>query len=145
MSFKITPNVAIAAISAAAAEIEVGDTEEFGSLSIWSGPVPDNALDIIDVEVNDILATTPLPSPTFGLPSEISENLYGALGYAITGVIGLTTGIATFFRIYNRDGDPVFQGEVSEDTSESLQVNQINITEGAEVNIIRTIITQSLG
>ncbi len=138
MTFKVTPLILRLAVDAVTAAIDGGD-EGFAQLIVFSGPVPTSADGTLSGE-NDFLVTFNLPSPAFGAAALV-EDAVEALAFSLDSAEATSPGEASFFRIYDRDGDPLMQGGVGLSGSPAvLHLNQTTITTGAVVEVERLVI-----
>lgn len=115
------------------------DTEgpEPAQIIIWSGPVPDSISDLVSLS-SKTLAVIPFVNPAFG-PAMIVDDVVEALAAMTETVSASDTGVAHFFRAYDRNGDAVLQGTVgsADEVDCDLNLNQTSITSGADVSIVR--------
>lgn len=134
--------LAVAARNAAATAVAVTQMAigaGTSSLQIRSGAqpaTPDTAAS------GTLLATVALPNPAFGTPSSGVATL---LGTPLTGVF-VAGGTAGHFRILNRNGDPVMDGDITiTGGGGSLTLSNLTIASGVDVVITGTSFTQPLG
>lgn len=138
MTLKITTEALQAAVAAVAAMVDVGD-EGAAQLIVFSGPVPASIADPVGAGC-DFLATFDLPEPAFGAPALVGNEVE-ALAFDVPDTEATAAGEASFFRVYDRDGDQVMQGLVgAAGSSADLILNQIDITVGAIVSVDRLVI-----
>ena len=145
MSLKITTAVATSLVAAATDAVNLG-TEGPAQLIIWDGTEPVLVSDAVS-PTSVILATFDLANPAFGAPAVIGSSVE-ALSFALADVQATAAGEASFFRIYDRDGNVVMQGPISEDGSEPiapLVINQTTLTMGADVSVTNLVVGMSVG
>lgn len=136
MSLLIRPNLAVAAVDAVTSMIDTGDGD-VAQLIVFSGTPPASVLDDVDV-ASEILVTFDLPSPSFGDAAIIGDNeAVEALAFTIPMTPSTGAGDATFFRVYDKDGLPVMQGDVDDTGVPTCLLNQKTITLGAEITVER--------
>lgn len=98
------------------------------ALSIWGGPVPDDIEIAPDVDDNPLLVEFPLIGTVFGDPVREGDTVVSEL-LPVGGVLGMDEAVATFFRIYDRNGVPVMQGTVGiEESGADLIIDDADIT-----------------
>ena len=132
MAIKLAAAVAVAA-AAAQTEMIDADTPDGGFLQVYSGTrpaSPDTAA------AGTKLVEFELPNPAFGTPVD------GALGAtavanAVTPVAALANGTASWFRVTDNSGDPVFDGDVSDAAgSGDLKISNTAVTSGIDVSVV---------
>jgi len=109
------------------------------TLEIRAGAPPAT---VDDTATGAILAIFALPNPSFGLPADANPNAVAtAAPVAPANAIG--TGVAGWFRVYNRDGLAVHQGDVTETgNGGDAIISDENVVAGAELTVISWTITQ---
>ncbi len=146
MTIQISTKVAEAIVAAATGQLDTGSAEPSARLIIWSGPVPASPDVTIDVS-GKLLADTFLPNPAFGAPAVVSlGESVEALAFAVPQFTAVDEGQATFFRLYDREGDVCVQGIVSDDPADNapLTINQTAVVEGAVLTVQRLVIGVNL-
>jgi hypothetical protein len=109
-----------------------GQFEEEGPdqpvLSIWGGPVPAGIEADVDAEDNLLLVEFPLIGTVFGDPYREGDTIVSTL-LPIGGVLGISEGEATFFRMYDRNGVTVMQGTVGlAESGSDLTIDDVDVT-----------------
>lgn len=140
MTLIISQEVAIAIVSTAAGMVDEGADEDTAMLAVYSGSAPASIQDTISTS-SGLLMRVNLNSTAFGQPARIGDSVE-ALAFSIPQFESEGEGTASFFRIYNRDGTALFQGDVSDDPVDgaALTLNQVELTVGAVVNVERLVI-----
>lgn len=127
MSLVISEAAGLASILAIRGQFE-GDGPDSPMLTIWSGEPPDEIDDDVDDETNLILADFTLIGTVFGDPAREDNALVCDL-LPVGGVMGADEGQASFFRMYDRNGETVLQGSVGlADSGADLVIDDIDIT-----------------
>lgn len=126
-----------AAIARAAADL-IGDSVDVGTpastLVIYDGTEP--ATVDTAVTTQNELVIFELPDPAFGAAADVTG---GALitGNAVTEVDAIFDGDATWFRIYDGDGLPIMQGDVTDTAGTgNLKVSSTTVVSGIAVEIV---------
>lgn len=128
MALKLAASVAIAAC---AAQVSLPDG---GSLKVYNGSrpaTPDTA-----VTTQTVLVDFTLPADAFGNPVDGSLGAT-ATANAITPVQAAANGTATWFRMFDSSGNPLWDGDVS-DTSGSgdAKISSTNVVAGIDVSVV---------
>lgn len=140
MTLLISPDVATSIVATAAQAVDLGTSETSAWFVVYAGPVPVSTSDTV-APTSEVLLTVHLANPAFGAPAVIGNSVE-ALAFAVPQLESEGEGSATFFRLYDREGDVCFQGLVSDDPASgaALILNQTNLTVGAVVNVERLVI-----
>lgn len=113
MTLSVTAAVAIAACDAYTARAEIGSTNPAAKFTIYSGPVPATVTDAL-TGANIALVTMTMSSPAFG---PAADNVAAVAAEASAGPVAdtpaLADGTATFYRLFDKGGNAVWQGIVS--------------------------------
>lgn len=126
-------NLLIAAVAAIADAIS--DGADAPQVIVWSGSMPALLSDPIVPGDNVMLVSFNLSAPVFGPPQIVGENIE-ALGAMITPVAAEGAGLASFYRVYDGNGEAMFQAPAGV----GLVLNQNNIVVGAMVSVTSLII-----
>lgn len=140
---QISSTVALALVQAAA-EAPFAPGEGTATLSLFTGPMPDEISTDVDAETNTHIATFEYVDAMFGDAALVEGmDAVEALAISLPEVLADAAGTISFFRIYDTEGTPIMQGDSVSDDPESeaeVVVNQLAVTEGAEVRIERLVI-----
>lgn len=133
----ISNAVAIVVLDAKVDEIDIGAGT--AALKIYDGTRPDKVDDAVTTQ--NILSEHNLSNPAFG---NASDNNPGAI--ATANAIGddtsaNNTGTATWFRVFDRNGDAVIDGNVGTSAAD-LILDSVSITAGQRVSISSWTITE---
>lgn len=92
----------------AAADAVTGLLSTGGEIRVYNGPMPASPEIAITTQV--LLATFALPAPAYD-PATVSADLATAIGNAIASVNPVATGDATWARVVDDGGAPIFDGD----------------------------------
>lgn len=141
MALKFADLAAIAACNAIVDAIDAGASS--GSVEIYNGTRPANPS--VAVSTQTKLVDFVLPEPAFGNAASVSGGA-AATANAVTPVNALAAGTATWFRVFDGDGNALFDGDVSDTTgSGDMKVSSTTIVSGIEVSIVSFTFTQPKG
>lgn len=133
---KISHDLAAAFAETFRATLDAGTQP--ATISIWSGPAPEDLTYDVDADENEHLATFTLLRPSFGDP--VVESLTVSCSMLpVASVDAEGTGTASFFRLYNGDGSAVLQGNVrrTDDlaTDAALAMSTLDVVAGSTISI----------
>jgi hypothetical protein len=141
MTIKISIALATAAADAIAAAVDVG--VPLSTLVIYDGAEPADADVAVTTQV--ALVTFELPAPAFGAAAPVAGGAQ-ITANAIPEVDADADGTATWFRIYDGDGLPILQGDVTDTLgSGNLKVSSTAIVDGIAVEIVSMTFRQLTG
>lgn len=104
------------------------------TLVVYSGARPADV--DTDVVAQVALVVFNLPSPAFAPAVDAGAGGH-ATANAITSVVAAATGTASFFRIYNRDGDGVFDGSVTDTAGAGdLKLSSTAVIKDIDVSVV---------
>lgn len=110
--------------------IDAGDIRSSGYIEIKSGTKPDNPQ--LDSTDSSTLATLTFSNPAYG---EFSNG--SALVNPITSGVAVAQGIATWFRIYNRNEVAILDGNITiTGQGGDIELDNIKILTGGTVQLI---------
>lgn len=127
MSLMISHGLAAAALKGITASFE-GDEGVSPQLSLWGGVAP-ASMDEDVTEDHKLLVEFDLIGPVFGEP-QLDEDLFVYSDMLpVGGQLGRDDGEATFFRLYDRDGEPVMQGTIGlPGSGADIEMDDIDVT-----------------
>lgn len=132
MSIRISMDAARGACDSITAKINAGT--EASKLVVYSGARPTNPTDAITTQVK--LIEFDLPDPAFGAATEVGTTAT-AIANAVDPSVALADGTASFFRIIDGDGNPVFDGDVSNTAGTGdLKLSATSVIAGIDVTVI---------
>lgn len=131
---RIRAEVKNAAGNAIVDMIDEGAIYDNGYFEIWSDPKPTS---ILLGSTGTLLATLNFSNPAFG---DFNDGI--AAANAIAGDLSVdNSGVASWFRIFDRDGVVVLDGDISEENGAGeLKLNSLNLVAGGVVQISSFII-----
>lgn len=133
MAVKISTAAAIAACNALSDQPDVGAGPN-GTLVIYEGTRPANADTAIGAQ--KVLVTFELANPSFGAAADAGTTA-NASAEPIAAVAASATGTAQFFRIFNTDGDPVFDGTVTAvGGGGDMEISSTAVVSGIDVTVV---------
>lgn len=139
---QISNALAIIACDALVDQIDSGSSGA-AKLQIYDGAKPATLADAITTQ--NVLVEFDLPNPAFAGAVE-GANGATATANAVTDTVALADGEATFFRIINRDGEAVLQGDVTDvGGNGDLKLSSISIITGIEVVVVSLTATMPNG
>ena len=129
--------VAIAALNAKVDAIDTGGGTAV--LRIYSGTRPDK----VDTALsgNTLLAELNLSNPAFGAAADDNPNAIATASAITDDSSANATGTASFFRVLDRAGTAVIDGNVGT-SGEDLNLDSVSITSGQTVSISSWTITE---
>lgn len=96
-------------------------------LTVWAGEAPATAETDVDADTNAMLVEFPLAGTVFGDPQREGDVLVCDL-LPVGGATGQDEGEASFYRLYDREGNAVMQGDVGlEGSGADLEIDDIEI------------------
>lgn len=131
---KINAAGALAALDAVVDRVDLGTTNPQGRLRIYSGTQPADA----DAGIGGatLLAELNMSNPAFGASADQNPNARATASTITDDSSADATGTAAWFRIVDRDGNGVIDGDVTANGGGGdLQLNSINLTAGANVSV----------
>lgn len=138
MSLKFAAAVAVALANQITTLIDAGASTS--NLVIYDGAEPTDGDTALGAQT--ALVTFALPDPSFGAASD-SAGGGKITANAIDPVNAAADGTATWFRIYDGDGNTRLQGSVSDTIGDGdLKLSATNIVTGVEVSVVSLIYTQ---
>lgn len=121
--------------------VDVGSTNAQGRLRIYSGSKPASAN---TAPTGTLLAEVNLANPAFGAASAGAATLLGT-PLSTVGLPAAGAGTAAgYFRIVDRDGNAVFQGNIATSGSD-LNVNTTTISENVSFEVLSGTVTMPSG
>lgn len=141
MTLKFADAVAIAQCNAAVDAIDLGAAD--GSVEIYNSPRPANPSVAITSQTK--LVDFVLPAVAFGAAGAVTGGAQ-ATANAVDGVAAAANGTASWFRIFDGDGNALWDGDVSDTAgSGDMKVSSTTIVSGVEVSIVSWTFTQPKG
>lgn len=141
MALKFADAAAIAACNAIVDSIDAGASS--GSVEIYNGARP--ADPSVAVTSQTKLVDFVLPEPAFGDAVAVSGGAT-ATAEAVDPVNAAAAGTASWFRVFDGDGDVVFDGDVTDTAGAGdMKVSSTTIVSGIEVSIVSFTFTQPKG
>lgn len=136
MTLSIANAQAIQVCDAVVDSVDLGSANPQGTLVIYAGTPPAR----VDASLsgNTVLAQLAMSNPAFGAAVDVpASNLARATANAIADDTSAdATGVATFFRILDRDNTPRIQGACGATGSGAeLELNSVNLQAGAAVEV----------
>lgn len=132
MAIKISKAVARLLANTAATAVDAGAADS--TLVIYTGPEPADA---------DVAVTTQTELVEFVLPGDTFKDAVDVAGAAvieanaIAEVDAAADGVAAWFRMYDGDGNPILQGNVTNTAGNgNLKVSSTDVVEGIAVEIV---------
>ena len=129
--------VAIAALNAKVDAIDTGGGTAV--LRIYSGTRPDKVDTVLSG--NTLLAELNLSNPAFGAAADANPNAIATASAITDDSSANATGTASFFRVLDRAGTAVIDGNVGT-SGEDLNLDSVSITSGQTVSISSWTITE---
>lgn len=141
MAVRISTVAAIAACDVINALIDAGAGA--GTLRIYGGARPANVDTAIGAQ--PLLVEFQLADPAFA-PAVDANNGGHATANTVDPVQALATGTATFFRIFDGDGNAVFDGDVTDTSGNGdLKLSSTSVIEGIDVTVVSLTTTMPKG
>lgn len=109
-TLSITNNSAKAACDAVVDRVDLGSGTASGHVKIYSGTAPADADTALSG--NTLLADLAMTNPAFGNAADLNPGARATASTITDDTDADATGTATFFRVVDRDGNVVFQGDV---------------------------------
>ena len=132
MSIRIASAAAIAACNAINALVDGGSAG--GKLNIYAGSRPAT----VDTAVSGqtLLVSFTLGDPSFGAATDVTDGGQ-ATANSIAAVQAAATGTATWFRVFDSDNAPIFDGDVTNTAgSGDLKLSSVSIVSGIDVSVV---------
>lgn len=130
----ITNNSAKAACDAIVDRVDLGSGTASGRLKIYSGTAPADADTALSG--NTLLADLAMSNPAFGSAADLAPGARATASAISDDTAADATGTATFFRVVDRDGAAVFQGDVTATGGGgTLTINAVAIVANALVKV----------
>ena len=140
MTLSLKATVAIAACNAIVAQAEVGSTNPAPSFTVYSGTMPAD----IDTALagNTALITIVMAEPAFaGAVDNDTDGFAEAIAEPIAETPAITDGVATFYRLFDRTGAAIWQGNVTEaNLGGDMELSSVNVIDGVSVVVTSFII-----
>jgi len=141
MALKFADLAAIAACNAIVDAIDLGAAD--GSVEIYNGTRPANPS--VAVSSQTKLVDFVLPATAFGDAAAVSGGAT-ATANAVDPVNAAAAGTASWFRVFDGDGNAVFDGDVTDTGGAGdMKVSSTTIVSGIEVSIVSFTFTQPKG
>jgi hypothetical protein len=142
MVVRITQSIAQEVCDLINGKIDAGSGN--GLLRIYSGTRPANNETAVGPG-NTVLVEFTLNGPAFG--AAVGTVAGGtATANAVSAVVAAETGTATFFRVFDSDGNRVFSGDVSDTTGNGdLKLSSTSIVQGIDVTVVSLTTTMPSG
>ncbi len=129
MSISLSERAKNAGCLAITSLVDVGTLNSNGYISIYTAPRPSTTDSSSGSATR--LAIVPLASPSFGTVSN-GEAL--ALGLNTSGVTVEATGTASWYRIFDKDNNPIWDGDIGLTSSGSdMEFNDLNFIKDGKV------------
>lgn len=136
----ITNNSAKAACDAVVDRLDLGSTNPSARLRIYSGTAPADADTALSG--NTLLAELAMSNPAFGAAADLNPGARATASAITDDTSADATGTATFFRLVDRDGNVVFQGDITATGGGgTLTLNTVSIVAAALVKVTSLTIT----
>jgi hypothetical protein len=120
-----------AACNAITALVNTGSLNANGYINIYTAPRPDSSEGVIGSAVR--LVTIPLSNPAF---ASAADGVATAIGLSSTGVVIDASGTPSWFRVFDRDNNPVWDGSVTlTDNGGDMQLNDLTFVNGGKIVI----------
>ena len=142
MTLSIANTSAISACDAIVDACDAGTTNPQATLVIYDGTPPtlnDDAL-----SGNNVLAQLDMSNPSFGNAADAAPGATATANAITDDTAADATGVASFFRILDRDSVSKVQGSVGTSGAE-LNMNSVNIQVNATVEVTSLTITMPEG
>lgn len=140
MTLSLKASVAIAACNAIVAQAEVGTTNPAPSFTVYSGTMPAD----IDTALagNTALFTIVMDEPAFaGAVDNDTDGFAEAIAEPIADTPAIADGVATFYRLFDRTGTAIWQGNVTEaNLGGDMELSSVNVIDGVSVVVTSFII-----
>lgn len=142
MTLQLASALAIASCNLKVDAIDVGSAVAAGYFRIYSGVKP------VDVAAalsgNTVLATIPCANPAFGAAADNPGTSEArATASAIAETPAAADGLATFYRQFNRDNVPIWQGVVGlPNTDTDMWVSNTTMVTGVGVVVLSYVIAE---
>lgn len=133
----ISNAVAIVVLDAKVDEIDIGAGTAV--LKIYDGTRPDKVDDAVTTQ--NILSEHNLSNPAFGNASDNNPGAIATANAISDDTSANNTGTATWFRVFDRNGDAVIDGNVGTSAAD-LILDSVSITAGQRVSISSWTITE---
>lgn len=132
MAVRISTAAALAACNAITALIDAGDVA--GTLVIYDGARPASADTAITTQT--ALVTFEFGDPAFASAVDVNNSGH-ATANLIAAVQADETGTAAWFRVYDSDDNPVYDGTVTDTNGNGdLKVSSTAIVQGIDVTVV---------
>lgn len=133
-TLSITNNAAKAACDAIVDRIDLGSGTAAGHLKIYSGTAPADADTALSG--NTLLADLAMSNPAFGSAADANPGGQATASAISDDTSADATGTASFFRVVDRDGTVIFQGDVTATGGGgTLQLATVSIVAAATVRV----------
>lgn len=133
MTLSLHERVAIAACNAIVDQADLGTTNAAASFSIYSGPVPASVK--APLSGNTVLVQMTMSNPAFGdAVDNDTDGFAEAEAAAIGEVAAVADGTATFYRLFDRDGIAIWQGNITApNLGGDMELSSVDVIEGVNV------------
>lgn len=133
MALSLTSTVAIAACNAIASLADSGSTNPAATIRIYSGTPPEDVN--ASLSSNDVLALITMNTTAFDTAVDNAVlNVAEAPANSIVDAPALEDGVATFYRLFNRDDNAIWQGTVTEpNLGGDIELSSTSVTTGINV------------
>lgn len=134
MSLSFPAAVAIAACDAYVDRADLGTTNAAAKFTVYSGAVP-ASVNAALTGANVALVTMAMSNPAFGAAAEnVGTVSADAAAEPVADVAAAASGVATFYRLFDRDNNPIWQGTVSEpNAGGDMELSSVNVITGVNV------------
>lgn len=138
MALRFSAAIAALACSAYTGAVDAAATP--GKLIIYDGARPANGDEAVTTQV--ALVEFEMGDPAFAAPVDVTAGAQ-ATANAIAAVPAANSGTASWFRIYDGDDLPLWDGAVTDTTGNGdLKVSSTTVVQGIEVSVVSLTFTQ---
>lgn len=117
-----------------------GTGKSEGYIEIRTTPVP---TDVDAAATGTLLATLPMSNPAFGAAADLAPGARATANAITSDAAADNTGAAAYYRGFDRDDNPIIQGDVTVITGGGdMEINNINIQAGVQVDVTSYLVTQ---
>lgn len=134
MALSLSSAVGIAACDALTAKTEDGSAVAASYFRVYAGPPPATIRDALD-GANVVLIDMEMPSPAFQPAVEnLTDEVAEAAAFPVDQKPADANGRATFYRMFNKDNQPIWQGLVTApNLGGDMELSSIDVVSGVNV------------